>query len=86
MLLVVDIRCDDELALSFSFGLGDMFPDGDGVDKDVDVVDHHFAEVFLIEHGESMDLTDNFTFQLAVADNIHLFVTLNLTQQYFIEH
>ena len=80
VLLVVDIRGDDKLALSFSFGLGDVFPDGDGVDKDVDVIDHHFAEVFLIKHGESMDLANNFIFQLAITDNIHLLVALNLTQ------
>ena len=60
--LVVDVRCDDELTLPSSIGLGDVFPDGDGVDEDIDVVNHHFAEVFLIKHGESMDLADNFGF------------------------
>ena len=85
-LLVVDIRSNDKLPLPSSFLLGDVFPDGNRIDKDVDVVDHHLAEMFLVKHGESMHLANNFAFQFAVTYNIHLLVALNLAQQYFIEH
>ena len=52
MLRIGRIKSVDDLWLNIFFLLSDVFPDGNGIDKDIEIIDFHFIEMLLIEHGE----------------------------------